>query len=124
MEGHVNGFSAVTLPAYVLNLCKIHEKQLDCSIEYLILINYIYVWRRTGIFRYSNQEEQEQDLKIKLQTCTTADTDHPTLLPMMARTSSSGDVGVPEMSGLLLLRLRERFRLRLAGRTAERAMVA
>lgn len=47
-----------------------------------------------------------------------------TLLPMMARTSSSGEVGVPEMSGLLLLRLRERFRLRLAGRTAERAMVA
>lgn len=50
--------------------------------------------------------------------------DHLTLLPMMERTSSSGDVGVPEMSGLLLLRLRERFRLRLAGRTAERAMVA
>lgn len=54
----------------------------------------------------------------------TVDNDHLTLLPMMARTSSSGDVGVPEMSGLLLLRLRERFRLRLAGRTAERAMVA
>lgn len=47
-----------------------------------------------------------------------------TLLPIMERTSSSGDVGVPEMSGLLLLRLRERLRLRLAGRTAERAMVA
>lgn len=46
------------------------------------------------------------------------------LLPMMERTSSSGEVGVPEMSGLLLLRLRERLRLRLAGRTAERAMVA
>lgn len=45
-------------------------------------------------------------------------------MPMMERTSSSGEVGVPEMSGLLLLRLRERFRLRLAGRTAERAMVA
>lgn len=48
----------------------------------------------------------------------------PTLLPMMDRTSSSGEVGVPEMSGLLLLRLRERLRLRLAGLTAERAMVA
>lgn len=47
-----------------------------------------------------------------------------TLLPIMERTSSSGEVGVPEMSGLLLLRLRERLRLRLAGRTAERAMVA
>lgn len=50
--------------------------------------------------------------------------DRRTLVPMMERTSSSGEVGVPEMSGLLLLRLRERFRLRLAGRTAERAMVA
>ena len=48
----------------------------------------------------------------------------PTLLPIMERTSSSGDVGVPEMSGLLLLRLRDRFRLRLAGLTAERAIVA
>lgn len=47
-----------------------------------------------------------------------------TLLPIMERTSSSGEVGVPDMSGLLLLRLRERLRLRLAGRTAERAMVA
>lgn len=47
-----------------------------------------------------------------------------TLLPIMERTSSSGEVGVPEMSGLLLLRLRERLRLRLAGLTAERAIVA
>lgn len=47
-----------------------------------------------------------------------------TLLPMIDRTSSSGDVGVPDISGLLLLRLRERFKLRLAGLTADLAIVA
>lgn len=47
-----------------------------------------------------------------------------TLLPIMDRTSSSGDVGVPDISGLLLLRLRERFKLRLAGLTADLAIVA